>query len=73
MDDDMVERVARVLRDNFDPGWEPDFQEMARDAIKAMREPTEAMKHCSVFYLSSDLDYDEMYRRMIDAALAKTD
>jgi hypothetical protein len=35
---DMVERVAQVLRENFDPGWEPDFHEMARDAIKAMRE-----------------------------------
>jgi len=38
-------------------------------ALSAMREPSEAMKACSVRFLSEQLDYDEMYRRMIDVAL----
>lgn len=41
---EMVERVARAIRDGMplEPTWE-DWQEQAREAIAAMREPTEAM------------------------------
>ena len=71
-DMDMVEMVAAAIGNcGHDTDWD-DCLEFARAAIEAMREPTEAMKHCSLRFLSADLDYDEMYRRMIDAALEKS-
>ena len=82
---EMVERVARAMfeDDQFDyepkmPTWEEtgvreEYRRKARIAIGAMREPTVAMRACFIRFLSEDLDYDEMYRRMIDVALANPD
>jgi hypothetical protein len=66
---EMVERVAKVLRDNFDPGWEPDFQEMARDAIKAMREPTDEMIWAAEQTHSEELAARFAWQSMIDVAI----
>lgn len=84
----MVERMARAMVREFECRWEAlngVQQEMARfrarAALKAMREPTEAMKRCGiqagwsgVIDGSAPLEQDaaaELWGRMIDAALAE--
>jgi hypothetical protein len=86
---DMVERVAWAICDNAGSIWggpkgedDPDFllpklmyMSMARAAIEAMREPTEAM--VDAVWTRPDANgsqypiggYREQYRAMIDAAL----
>ncbi len=72
---EMVERVRAAIQAEIWPSdhegafWTQELEGAARAAIGAMREPTQAMLDCQMTYLSSDLGYDEMYRRMIDAAL----
>ncbi len=78
---EMVERVARAL-DEAQPRYEPrhdlvDLRVMARAAIEAMREPTEAMKSADLGNGHTCAGYLDMYsaptvyRAMIDAALGK--
>jgi len=85
---EMIERVAKAIRAQIDAG--PSYQItvdeymkiLARAAIEAMREPTEAMRQSGFDHM----DYDEygsnadennkriaesVYRAMIDAALAE--
>ncbi len=70
----MVERVSRALRKSVDRHevrlLDEQWNELARVAISAMREPTEAMLACEQRFLSEELGYAEIWRRMIDAALA---
>ncbi len=68
--DDMVERVARAIQEGIplEPTWE-DCLGLARDAIAAMREPTEAM------ILRGEEDQyrvEYIWRYMIDESLKET-
>jgi hypothetical protein len=78
MTDSMVERVARAMFDDERPddSYEkfvannPDPQKyvrMARAAIEAMREPTDAMAQAVGSHWGSQLDY--LWKQMIDEAL----
>src|SRR5688572_28110252 len=82
---EMIERVAKAIsarmlrRDNYrhDPGagdFCPCPQCLARAAIEAMREPTEAMRaeghKVWRSYLTHEAHGAEVYEAMIDAALA---
>ena len=78
---EMVERVARAIRSaaeavagqpSFDPRTQTvDERVMARAAIEAMREPTEAMRNAPMpdcFYYGTPSPLDA-WGRMIDAVL----
>lgn len=77
----MIDRVAKAMFEHEYMGrsWDNDYDCYAKDSwrkgavmvLMAMREPSEAMKACAIRFLSEDLDYNEMYRRMIDAALVE--
>jgi len=75
---DMVERVAKAIVNCGPKRWEDlaDYERraamavVARVAIEAMREPTEAMLACELRFQGEQLGYAEIWRRMIDAALA---
>lgn len=71
---EMIERVARALakQDAYpdlpnEPAW-PGWREVARAAIAAMREPTEAMR-IKGRYANEMSDATATWRAMIDAAL----
>ena len=68
MTDTMIEQVARALLVADRSAITPDYyQRMARAAIEAMREPTDAMvdaAYCSV-------KADRTWQIMIDAALSE--
>lgn len=73
MAESMIERVARAIQDKL-PGWlaedgTVEDVDLARAAIKAMREPTDAM----VDAMQDDIDWDgdavRAYKCAIDAAL----
>lgn len=66
----MVERVAQRLGDMFQPGKTVTAREMARAAIAAMREPTEAMLEANIDAISTYVA-GSIYRKMLDAALAE--
>ena len=84
--DDMIERVARALH-KLDTGdgcptfedcnLQEYFFEQARAAIKAMREPTEAMITCKddvmMFLEISPSWLGSVWRAMIDCALREND
>lgn len=81
---DMVERVARALHESMSQqdimGYldaKIDAEVLARAAIEAMREPTEAMKLAGEVPIINSGSQDDAwslsqgtYRAMIDAALA---
>jgi hypothetical protein len=82
----MVERVARAIEDaNLKASGDEDYTPLARAAIEAMREPTEAMlkagfhknrwtnpKPCHDHCVGRvTLSIDEPWRAMIDAALSE--
>ncbi len=80
----MVERVARVLQDqgnaggtplaDFErqpPGWQEHHRRLARAAIEALREPTEAMLAAGM--AEAEVDLASEYRAMIDSALSDPD
>ncbi len=87
MSNEMTDRVARAIKDcgAYTPDWQgadEDLIIMARAAIAAMREPTEAMKEaaadlhsqesaCATDYgFNADPDaMGNIFRAMIDAAL----
>jgi len=46
------------------------FRDDARAAIEAMREPTQAMVDYAWLLIGSNLRYEEVYRKLIDAALS---
>ena len=58
----MIERVARAIRD-CDPSAGATYEQAARAAIEAMREPTEAMLEAA---FGND---PTLWSRMIDASL----
>ena len=64
---DMVERVARAIFASFDEITEPEEREdclkIARDAIEAMRDPTDDMLQAA-----QDRDAKYIWHEMIDAA-----
>jgi hypothetical protein len=67
-----VERVARAIveRDEWDdysPALQDACRKMARRAIAAMREPSEAMLSAADAYVHQE----NVWRRMIDAALTE--
>lgn len=73
----MVERVARAIceselmnPDDVLGGW-LHWQDAARAAIEAMREPTEAMQHVGLdaYDEAADLPTNDVYREMINEAL----
>jgi len=82
----MIERVARAMWDAreqtlpsrtrvpFDDRLTNDIWVMARAAIEAMREPTEAMVAAiggrCIFDPSLEAEFQRGYREMIDAALS---
>ncbi len=84
----MIERVARAIKEAdgnaygyaFDGDLKVTYEAIARYAIAAMREPTEAMLDAEGVQdtgckakISGYLDYfsaDEIWKAMIDAALA---
>ncbi len=77
MTDDLVERVARAMfvvesDDPDDPGvWEyaaENYRALARAAIEAMREPTEAMIDAGAIYADCNGAHGA-WQAMIDAAL----
>ena len=73
-----VEEVARIIEAALERHGVTDFEgtiDDARDAIKAMREPTEAMRLASKRYKARAGVYSgpECYRNMIDAALGETE
>jgi hypothetical protein len=79
---EMIERVARALDECHDPSswhpydfWDHDFAlELARAAIEAMREPTDAMKQAGDDFsgnlaITHDASGEGTWQAMIDAAL----
>ncbi len=87
MSNEMIDRVAKAIKDcgAYTPDWQgadEDLIIMARAAIAAMREPTEAMMeaaadlHTQEGWCATDLgheadpnDMGNIWRAMIDAAL----
>lgn len=78
---DMVERVARAIEaamnDSSPTGWAGEFQfpDLARAAIAAMREPTDAM-WAAAWALAEPYEgipFEEGYTAMIDAALTSSE
>lgn len=75
MSEDMVERVAKAIRDTNANTVGLTFTElseaMARAAIEAMREPTPEMMQAYVHaFVSKDrFEGEKVYGQMIDAAL----
>jgi len=76
----MVEKVARALcrRDGPDPNepnWEdtywPAYADEAKDAIQAMREPTQLMLDVGDAYADDGWGGETTWRVLIDAALGK--
>lgn len=78
----MVERVARAMADrskarvaglhllNAIPmDGEEDFMKMARAAIEAMREPTEAMVKAGSSMYCNEYEAPDIWEDMIDAAI----
>jgi len=80
---EMVEHVARAMADKLSeqqfgsttPWHDPEFRqnamEVARAAIKAMREPTENMIRAG--YLADTLALEDAWREMIDEALKESE
>lgn len=75
---EIVNRVAKAMMDRFQliagPQLKADsvyWQEMAKFAIAAMREPTEAMQIAGQVD-PSPVSTDAVWRAMIDAALARS-
>lgn len=85
MTESMVERVARAIEaslggrtnssdvnpiiDPLHPDLRAALPGMARAAVAAMREPTEAMKEAGATYCQEYADSLDAYHAMIDAAL----
>lgn len=69
----LVERVARELsREAGESDWEA-FLPQARNVIRVMREPTDHMLSDRTIRASGYAgDVDDVWRRMIDAALSET-
>lgn len=68
-----IEEVARAIAGQFAQSadlWE-DFVDTAHVAIKAMREPTEAMVDAGAEYAPGAGDARDAWHAMIDAALAE--
>lgn len=66
-ENDMVERVARAIEDRLRGKDFLSYEEAARAAIEAMREPTDAMADDG--YRAIKHGADAVWRAMIDAAL----
>lgn len=91
MENEMIERVARAMHDlcqaqtptqgatweNSYPEARDQLRQLARAAVEAMREPTEAMKEAGISravdlieaFTSTDYVADETWAAVIDAAL----
>ena len=70
MTDTTIERVARALLVADRSAITPDYyQRMARAAIEAMREPTEAMLDAGVNFRERNARTEQIWQAMIDAAL----
>ena len=70
MTDTMIEQVARALLVADRSAITPDYyQRMARAAIEAMREPTEAMLDAGVNFRERNARTEQIWQAMIDAAL----
>jgi len=70
MPDSMIERVARALLVADRSAITPDYyQRMARAAIEAMREPTEAMLDAGVNFRERNARTEQIWQAMIDEAL----
>jgi hypothetical protein len=71
----MIERVAAVFRGACESGTQFSYKDVARAAIEAMREPTEAMiearkrRQATGTSLSYEQIIAEEFTAMIDAAL----
>lgn len=70
----MVERVAIAIEEaNLKASGDEDYTPLARAAIEAMREPTDAMEDAALgatgIYEDGSNDYLVHYQAMIDAAL----
>lgn len=75
---EMADRVARAIhakayetRGDTGATLGPDWRAVARAAIEAMREPTEAMIAAGWVGLPHEIDPQHPYQQMIDAALEK--
>lgn len=66
---EMIDRIAKLFEcdDRISPFM---AERMAREAIEAMREPTDAMCEAADWHQQSDVNG---YQRAIDAALGKVD
>lgn len=72
MSDEMVDRVARALAEV--DGATADYFDLARAAIEAMREPTDAMVQAAMpLAFTARVSQRELWDKMIDAALGKVD
>lgn len=76
MASEMVERVAKAIIESEGvcledaKNWEKEmYYGMARAAIEAMRQPTQAMHEAAADFHRSRLSTPAEYRHMIDAAL----
>lgn len=70
---DMVEKVARAIKDAMQPKgaeWGGGYEEAARAAISAMREPTEEMVEAGAA-ADDCAGFDAIWPTMISAALGE--
>ncbi len=69
---EMVERVALVMRKAVDGESDPDYwREVARAAIEAMREPTQPMEDLGDGYMGCAAFAITVWHAMIDRSLGK--
>lgn len=74
MPETMVKTVARAIKMATAQNWTGPhlpFDEMARAALQALREPTEAMEEAAKPYGICMSALDDAWRAMIDAALSE--
>lgn len=79
----MIERAARAMYDNVQPDWEwddPDaellrrmYRDNARAAIRALREPSDAVTSAGHDALLSHNSAGNAWRAMVDAVLVEQD
>ncbi|WP_311267839.1 hypothetical protein [Sphingobium sp. WCS2017Hpa-17] len=79
----MIERAARAMYDNVQPEWDwddPDaellrrmYRDNARAAIRALREPSDAVTNAGYNELLCYNSAGNAWRAMVDAVLAEQD
>lgn len=68
---EMIDRVAKVLKNDGSPEASPQYTDEARAVIEAMREPTTEMTMSGANDMVSQANVRTIWHDMIDAALAE--